>query len=65
MVSLQEYLDSVASGRPLFEFESVRCANEGCDHKATHPSPMGDVCEDCYFDLLGELIENRKDKKDM
>ena len=57
-ISAKEYLAMKERGEEPFSFpEKPKCSTEGCKCNATHPSAIGKVCEDCYFDLLGEEIE--------
>ena len=57
-ISATEYLAMKERGDEPFSFPAKpKCSTEGCKQHATHPSDIGSVCEDCYFDRLGELVE--------
>lgn len=46
------------NGETPFKFpEKQKCSIEECAYPATHNSVKGRVCEDCYFDQLGDEVE--------
>ena len=58
-ISAKEYLAMKERGEEPFSFPpKPKCATEGCEQTAGHPSDLGKVCEDCYFDRLGDLVES-------
>lgn len=57
-ITMADYRKMIEEGKQPFTFPAKpKCAIDGCKSNATHPSAKGRVCEDCYFDQLGDEVE--------
>lgn len=58
-VTAKEFMENFPAHLAAAEAAKEPCSRPGCTHKASYGRTIDnkDVCDDCYFEYLGDLVE--------